>query len=80
MPLIVPLADMIGLTRQSIVLAFCFGDGFTNVFFPTNALLLIVLGLTSVPYSKWFRWTWKLQTAILAITAVLLLVAVKVGY
>ncbi len=80
MPLIVPLADMIGLTRQSIVLAFCFGDGFTNVFFPTNALLLIVLGLVSVPYSKWFRWTWKLQTVILAVTALLLLLAVKVGY
>ncbi len=80
MPLIVPLADMIGLTRQSIVLAFCFGDGFTNVFFPTNALLLIVLGLVSVPYSKWFRWTWKLQTVILVITALLLLLAVKVGY
>ncbi len=80
MPLIVPLADMIGLTRQSIVLAFQFGDGFTNVFFPTNALLLIVLGLVSVPYSKWFRWTWKLQTAILAVTAVLLLIAVKIGY
>lgn len=80
MPLIVPLADMIGLTRQSIVLAFCFGDGFTNVFFPTNALLLIVLGLVSVPYSKWFRWTWKLQSAILVITGILLLIAVKVGY
>lgn len=80
MPLIVPLADMIGLTRQSIVLAFCFGDGFTNVFFPTNALLLIVLGLTSVSYSKWFRWTWKLQTIILAITAILLLIAVRIGY
>lgn len=80
MPLIVPLADMIGLTRQSIVLAFCFGDGFTNVFFPTNALLLIVLGLVSVPYSKWFRWTWKLQTVILAVTGLLLLLAVKIGY
>lgn len=80
MPLIVPLADMIGLTRQSIVLAFCFGDGFTNVFFPTNALLLIVLGLVSVPYSKWFRWTWKLQTAILVVTGLLLLLAVKIGY
>ena len=80
MPLIVPLADMIGLTRQSIVLAFCYGDGFTNVFFPTNALLLIVLGLTSVPYSKWFRWTWKLQAAVLTVTSILLLVAVKLGY
>ena len=79
MPLIVPLADLIGLTRQSVVLAFCFGDGFTNVFFPTNAMLLIVLGMMDIPYTKWFKWTWKLQLAVLIVTAVLLIFAVSVG-
>ena len=80
MPLIVPLADLIGLTRQSVVLAFCFGDGFTNVFFPTNAMLLIVLGMMDIPYTKWFKWTWKLQLAVLILTALLLIFAVSVGY
>ena len=80
LPLIAPLADMVGLTRQSIVLAFCFGDGFTNVFFPTNALLLIVLGMTGVPYAKWFKWTWPLQLTVLILTALLLLFAVQVSY
>lgn len=80
MPLIVPLADLIGLTRQSVVLAFCFGDGFTNVFFPTNAMLLIVLGMMDIPYTKWFRWTWKLQLAVLILTALLLIFALAVGY
>lgn len=80
MPLIVPLADLIGLTRQSVVLAFCFGDGFTNVFFPTNAMLLIVLGMMDIPYTKWFKWTWKLQLAVLILTALLLIFAISVGY
>ena len=80
MPLIVPLADLIGLTRQSVVLAFCFGDGFTNVFFPTNAMLLIVLGMMDIPYTKWFKWTWKLQLAVLILTALLLIFAVSAGY
>lgn len=80
MPLIVPLADLIGLTRQSVVLAFCFGDGFTNMFFPTNAMLLIVLGMMDIPYTKWFKWTWKLQLAVLILTALLLIFAVSVGY
>ena len=80
LPLIAPLADMVGLTRQTIGLAFCCGDGFTNVFFPTNALLLIVLGMTGVPYAKWFKWTWKLQLTVLVLTALVLLFAVQVGY
>lgn len=80
LPLIVPLADMVGISRQSVVFAFCCGDGFTNVFFPTNALLLIVLGMTGVPYVKWFKWTWKLQLGVLILTALLLLLAVQVGY
>lgn len=80
MPLICPLADMIGLTRQQVVLAFCFGDGFTNVLFPTCAVLLIALGLVDVPYGKWLRFAWKIQLAILVITAALLLFAIKIGY
>lgn len=80
MPLICPLADMIGLTRQQVVLAFCFGDGFTNVLFPTCALLLIALGLVDVPYGKWLKFAWKIQLVILFITAALLLFAVSIGY
>lgn len=80
LPLIAPLADMVGISRQCVVFAFCCGDGFTNVFFPTNALLLIVLGMTGVSYLKWFKWTWKLQLATLLLTALLLLLAVQFGY
>jgi uncharacterized ion transporter superfamily protein YfcC len=79
MPLITPLADMVGVTRQVAVLAFAFGDGFSNVLYPTNPILLIALGLTVVSYPKWFRWIIGLQLVILVITALLLLAAVAIN-
>ncbi|MDL2294394.1 AbgT family transporter [Ruminococcaceae bacterium OttesenSCG-928-D13] len=79
-PIIVPLADMIGVTRQTAIQAFALGDGFTNMLYPTNVVLLITLGMMGVPYGKWFRWTWKLQLALLAVSVAALLVAVAIGY
>lgn len=75
MPIITPLADLVGITRQTAVQAFCFGDGFSNTIYPTNPVLLICLGLTVVSYGKWFRWTWKLQLLILALTTAFLYLA-----
>jgi uncharacterized ion transporter superfamily protein YfcC len=80
MPILTPLADIVGITRQTAVLAFNFGDGFSNVIFPTNALLLIALSFTVVSYTKWIRWTWKLQIVVLAITMIFLTIAVKINY
>jgi uncharacterized ion transporter superfamily protein YfcC len=80
MPLLTPLADLSGITRQTAVLAFNFGDGFSNVLFPTNALLLIALSFTVVSYTKWIRWTWKFQAVILVITLAFLAFAVKTGF
>ncbi|MCL2719945.1 MAG: hypothetical protein FWD47_01220 [Treponema sp.] len=80
MPILTPLADLVGITRQTAVLAFNFGDGFSNVIYPTNALLLIALSFTVVNYAKWIRWTWKLQLAILAITSIFLAIAVNIDY
>ena len=80
MPLIVPLAELIGLTRETAVLAFVFGDGFTNLIFPTNGALLIGLSIASVSYGKWFRWTIGLQLIIFALTVMFLLGAVLIGY
>lgn len=79
MPLITPLADLVGITRQVAVLAFAFGDGFSNVLYPTNPILLIALGLTVVSYPKWFRWVIGLQLAVLALTVLLLLAAVAIN-
>jgi uncharacterized ion transporter superfamily protein YfcC len=80
MPLLTPLADLVGITRQTAVLAFDFGDGFSNMVFPTNALLLIGLSFSVVGYTKWMRWTWKLQIAILIITLTFLAFAVQIQF
>jgi len=79
-PLLAPLAELVGLARQNIVLAFCFGDGFSNVIYPTNAVLLIVLGIIGVPYIKWFRWTWKIQIALAVVCVGFLALAYSIGY
>lgn len=79
-PLLAPLAELVDLTRQSIVLAFCFGDGFSNMIYPTNAVLLIVLGIIGVPYMTWFKWTWKLQAVLIAVCVGFLFFAHTIGY
>lgn len=80
MPLVVPLADIIGVNRQIMVLAFQFGDGFSNVFYPTNPILLISLGLASLSYTKWFKWIWKIQLVMLLLSLLFLEIAVLIGY
>ena len=80
LPLIVPLAALSGITGQTTVLAYTLGDGFLNVLYPTNAMLLIALGLTTVSYTKWFRFTIIVQLIIMALSIALLLLAVQIGY
>jgi len=79
-PLIVPLAQVFGISSQLCVMAFAFGDGFSNVLYPTNPVLLISLGLADVSYGKWFRWSLKFQLANLLVTSGLLLLGLFIGY
>ena len=79
-PLIVPLGSLFGISAQLCVLAFAFGDGFSNVFYPTNPALLIGLGLADVSYGKWFRWSGVFQLLNLVLTALILLLGLAVGY
>ena len=80
MPLIVPLAQMFGISPQLCVVAFAFGDGFSNVFYPTNAALLISLGLADMSYGKWVKYSWKFQTLNLLLTSGILLFGLAIGY
>ena len=80
MPLIVPIAQVFGISAQLCVAAFAFGDGFSNVFYPTNPVLLIGLGLVEVDYLKWVKWSWKFQLGNLILTSGLLLFGLAVGY
>jgi uncharacterized ion transporter superfamily protein YfcC len=79
-PLIVPMAQVFGISTQLCIVAFAFGDGFSNVIYPTNAALLISLGLADVSYGDWFRWSWKFQALNLLLTGGLLLFGFFVGY
>jgi uncharacterized ion transporter superfamily protein YfcC len=60
MPLIVPLSDLLGISRQTAVLAFVFGDGFSNSIVPTNGVLMASIAIAGVPYEKWFKFFWPL--------------------
>ena len=80
MPLIVPVAEVFGISAQLCIIAFAFGDGFSNVFYPTNPVLLISLGLANVEYGKWVKWSWKFQTLNLILTSGLLLLGLIIGY
>jgi uncharacterized ion transporter superfamily protein YfcC len=80
MPIVLPLADLIGVTRQTAVLAYIFGDGFSNLAYPTNPVLLISLGLTVVSYPKWIRWTAKLWLWVILATVVFLGIAVAIHF
>ena len=80
MPILAPLADLAGVSRQVAVQAFAFGDGFSNMLYPTNAVLLIALGVAGLSWPAWFRKTWALQAATLGLTMGLLMLAVLLGY
>ena len=80
MPLIVPICQVFQISSQLSVMAFAFGDGFSNVLYPTNPVLLISLGVAGVSYTKWFKWSGKIQLAILVVTSLLLLFGLSIGY
>ena len=80
MPLIVPLAEAFGISAQLCVMAFAFGDGFSNVFYPTNPVLLISIGLANVSYGTWAKWSGKFQLLNLFVTCGLLLLGMMIGY
>lgn len=73
MPIMAPFSDLIGISRQATVMAFQFGDGFTNMITPTSGVLIGVLGMARIPYTKWVRWVFPL-IAILTILGFVLLI------
>lgn len=79
-PILMPLADLVGVNRQIAVSAYTFGDGFANMAYPTNAALLITLSLTVIPFPKWFRWVAGVWGWIILATVAFLAVAVAINY
>jgi uncharacterized ion transporter superfamily protein YfcC len=72
-PIMAPFSDMVGVSRQAMVLAFQFGDGFTNMITPTSGVLVAALAMARIPYSKWVKWIWKMVLMLLVLGFLLLL-------
>jgi uncharacterized ion transporter superfamily protein YfcC len=79
MPIMSPLATLTGVPQQTAVLAFQFGDGFTNMIVPTSALVMGALALGKVPYVAWFRFVAPLMLKILALAAVFIILSIHFG-
>ena len=73
MPIMAPFSDLIGISRQATVLAFQFGDGFTNMITPCSGVLLAVLSVAKIPYEKWFGFIWKFILTMIVLGFLLLL-------
>ena len=73
MPIMAPFSDMINISRQATVLAFQFGDGFTNMITPCSGVLMAVLSVAKIPYEKWVKWIWRFILLLVALGFILLL-------
>ena len=80
MPIILPIAQTLGLSPTIVIFTYCIADGFTDIILPTNPVLLIGLSMANVSYGKWVKWTWKFQLLIFAATILLLMFAVTINY
>jgi uncharacterized ion transporter superfamily protein YfcC len=73
MPIMAPFSDLIGISRQTTVMAFQFGDGFTNMITPTSGVLIATLGVARIPWEKWVRFIWKFILILIVVGALLLI-------
>ncbi len=80
MPILLPICSVIGISPNMLILTYCMADGFSDVFLPTNPVLLIGLSMSNVSYGKWIKWTWKIQLIVLALSLLVLLFGLAVGF
>jgi uncharacterized ion transporter superfamily protein YfcC len=80
MPLIVPLSDLLGISRQTAVLAFVFGDGLSNIIIPTSGVLMASIAIAGVPYEKWFKFIWPLFLVLSIVAGIFLVAAHHINY
>jgi len=78
MPIMAPFSDLIGISRQATVMAFQFGDGFTNMITPTSGVLIAVLGVAKIPYEKWVKWIVPLMIILMVLGFLLLIPTVLI--
>lgn len=79
MPVMAPFSDLVNLSRQATVMAFQFGDGFTNMITPTSGVLIGVLGVAKIPYDSWVKWIGKFMIVLLILGWLLLIPTVTMN-
>ena len=75
MPIMVPLSDLVGVARQTAVLAFQFGDGISNIVTPTSGYFMAGLAAAGISWVKWIRWVWPLILIQYALGAIFITIA-----
>ena len=80
MPIVAPLAHLVGISGNTLVLTFCMGDGFTNMLYPTSGLIIIAIGLVNVSYGKWIKFSWKLFALQILMSIALMHFSIWIGY
>lgn len=80
MPIMIPLADAVGVTRQTAVLAYQFGAGFMDSVIPTSGVLMGLLAIAKVPYDRWMKFFTPIITVQMILACVFLLIAHFIGY
>ena len=78
MPIMAPLSDLLGISRQSAVLAFQFGDGLSNLIIPTSGVTMGVLAIAKIPYNVWLRWCLPLFLLLSAAAMAMLFISLYV--
>ncbi len=79
MPLLAPIADLTGMSRQIVVLAYQYGAGLTDLITPTNGTMMAVIAAAGVAYDDWFRFIWKAVLLVFGMAAIALIMAVFIN-
>ena len=80
MPILTPLSDLIGISRQVTVLAYQYGAVNMDLIVPTNGALMAILAVGGIRFDSWLRFVWKPALILFGVAAVAILVAVQIGY
>ena len=80
MPLMTPMSDILGISRQTAVLAYLLGDGLSNLIIPTNGVLMAMLGMAKVSFEKWFKLILPLFIFCMILAMVFIALAIAIGY
>lgn len=80
LPVMLPLGEVLGLTRQMTILAFQIGDGVTNLFNPSLGGLIAMLSICRVPFDRWLRFIFPVVIIVLLVALLFLVLAVAIGY